>query len=183
MFHFLQYKMTWLISDLKIIVCTMNKYVDNMTKQSAHEKKNLVSNIINTTWDLFHFGGWHFSFHLIVNIKNIKNYFSYFFQWAKFTPWKAILASNTKLPIYIVHVWSTKRRCYCVFAIFKREIGNVSIGCQMLYTIVIIRVVSPSDSREARCSLSPLKFGPTCGVTDLKKNLVCEMGGLKYFFF
>ena len=65
-----------------------------------------------------------------------------------------------------LHVWPTKRRCYCVFAIFKREIGNVSIGCQILYTIVIIRVVSPSDSREARCSLSPLKFGPNCGVFD-----------------
>ena len=85
----------------------------------------------------------------------------------QFAPWKVILVSNLKLPIYIVrlHVWSTKRRCYCVFAIFKREIGNVSIGCQMLYTIVIIRVVSPSDSREARCSLSLLKFGPNCGVT------------------
>ena len=65
-----------------------------------------------------------------------------------------------------LHVWPKKRRCYCVFAIFKREIGNVSIGCQILYTIVIIRVVSPSDSREARCSLSPLKFGPNCGVFD-----------------
>ena len=98
--------------------------------------------------------------------KTSKTFFI-FFSMKKFAPWKVILVSNLKLPIYIVrlHVWSTKRRCYCVFAIFKREIGNVSIGCQMLYTIVIIRVVSPSDSREARCSLSPLKFGPNCGVT------------------
>ena len=121
MFHFFQYKMTWLISDLKIIVCTMNKYVVITWRNSLlMKKKNLVSNIIYTTWDLFHFGGWHFSFHLIVNIKNTKKIFFIFFSVSKIYP----LKGNPCIKLEITHLYfaftcmvdkKAMLLCFCYF--------------------------------------------------------------------